>query len=47
MVEHEPNGPVDRITWTFSRIAMWAPAAIVVIIFYEVFVRYILFQPTL
>lgn len=47
MVEHKPNGPVDRITWFFSRIAMWAPAAIVVIIFYEVFVRYILFQPTL
>ena len=26
---------------------MWAPAGIVAIIFYEVFMRYILFKPTL
>lgn len=47
MIEHKATGPVDRVTWTFSRVAMWMPAAIVVIIFYEVFVRYVLFQPTL
>ncbi len=47
MVEHERTGPVDWLTWSFSRIAMWAPAFIVAIIFYEVFVRYILFRPTL
>ncbi|MGI9401967.1 MAG: TRAP transporter small permease subunit [Rhizobiaceae bacterium] len=47
MVEHERTGPVDWITWSFSRVAMWAPAAIVTIIFYEVFMRYILFKPTL
>lgn len=47
MVEHEHTGPVDTLTWTFSRIVMWAPAFIVAIIFYEVFMRYILFQPTL
>ena len=47
MVEHEHTGPVDTLTWTFSRIAMWAPAFIVAIIFYEVFMRYLLFRPTL
>ena len=29
MVEHERTGPLDRVTWGFSRIAMWAPAFIV------------------
>ena len=47
MVEHERTGPVDWLTWSFSRLAMWAPAFIVAIIFYEVFMRYILFRPTL
>ena len=47
MVEHERTGPIDWLTWSFSRIAMWAPAFIVLIIFYEVFMRYILFRPTL
>ncbi len=47
MVEHEPTGPIDLLTWTFSRIAMWGPAFIVVIIFYEVVMRYIFFSPTL
>lgn len=47
MVEHERTGPVDWLTWSFSRIAMWAPAFIVCIIFYEVFMRYVLFRPTL
>ncbi|MDF1775320.1 MAG: TRAP transporter small permease [Rhizobiaceae bacterium] len=47
MIEHERTGPVDTLTWSFSRIAMWAPAFIVGIIFYEVVMRYIFFQPTL
>ncbi|MEO0361823.1 MAG: TRAP transporter small permease, partial [Pseudomonadota bacterium] len=47
MIEHERTGPVDLATWALSRIAMWAPAFIVAIIFYEVFVRYVLSAPTL
>lgn len=47
MLEHEHTGPVDNFTWTFSRIAMWAPALIVLIIFYEVILRYIFLSPTL
>ena len=47
MVEHERTGPLDLLTWTFSRITMWAPAFIVAIIFYEVVMRYIFFRPTL
>ena len=47
MVEHERTGWVDLITWSFSRVAMWAPAFIVAIIFYEVLLRYLFFRPTL
>lgn len=47
MIEHKPTGPVDRITFAFSRVAMWGPAFIVAIIFYEVVMRYIFFKPTL
>lgn len=47
MKEHDRSGPIDTLTWSFSRIAIWAPAFIVAIIFYEVFMRYILFKPTL
>ena len=46
MVEHERTGVVDMVTWSFSRVAMWAPAFIVAIILYEVFNRYILGQGT-
>ena len=42
MVEHERTGVVDMVTWSFSRVAMWAPAFIVLIILYEVFNRYVL-----
>ena len=42
MVEHERTGVVDLVTWSFSRVAMWAPAFIVLIILYEVFNRYVL-----
>jgi TRAP-type C4-dicarboxylate transport system permease small subunit len=47
MVEHERTGFIDLITWGFSRIAMWAPAFIVAIIFYEVVMRYLFVKPTL
>ncbi|MDJ0612804.1 MAG: TRAP transporter small permease [Rhizobiaceae bacterium] len=47
MMEHEKTGPVDWLTWTFSRVMMWGPAFIVAIIFYEVIMRYIFFSPTL
>jgi TRAP-type C4-dicarboxylate transport system permease small subunit len=47
MVEHERTGILDLITWSFSRVAMWAPAFIVVIIFYEVVMRYLFATPTL
>ena len=47
MVEHERTGFIDLITWGFSRIAMWAPAFIVAIMFYEVVMRYLFVKPTL
>lgn len=47
MVEHEVTGWLDRVTLAVSRVAMWAPAFVVAIIFYEVFVRYVLGAPTL
>jgi TRAP-type C4-dicarboxylate transport system permease small subunit len=47
MVEHEVTGWLDRISIAISRVAMWAPAFVVAIIFYEVFVRYVLGAPTL
>jgi TRAP-type C4-dicarboxylate transport system permease small subunit len=47
VVEHERTGPVDLLTWGFSRVAMWAPAFVVVIIFYEVVMRYVFVKPTL
>jgi TRAP-type C4-dicarboxylate transport system permease small subunit len=47
LVEHERTGILDLITWSFSRVTMWAPAFIVVIIFYEVVMRYLFAQPTL
>ena len=47
MVEHEVTGWLDRITLLISRVAMWLPAFVVAIIFYEVFVRYVLAAPTL
>lgn len=47
MVEHERTGPLDWVTWAFSRITMWAPAFIVAIIFYEVVMRYVFLAPTL
>lgn len=47
MVEHERTGWVDAITWRFSRVAMFIPALIVGIMFYEVIMRYIFERPTL
>jgi TRAP-type C4-dicarboxylate transport system permease small subunit len=47
MVEHERTGPIDLLTWGFSRFTMWAPAFVVAIIFYEVVMRYVFVSPTL
>ena len=47
MVEHERTGLLDLVTWSFSRVAMWLPAFIVAIIFYEVVMRYVFQRPTL
>lgn len=47
MVEHERTGVIDWITWSFSRVAMWAPAFVVLIIIYEVTLRYVFSAPTL
>ena len=47
MVEHERNGPLDLLTWSFSRITMWAPFFIVLIILYEVVMRYFFAAATL
>ncbi len=46
MVEHEKHGPVDTLNWAFSRVSMWIVPVIVAIMFYEVFMRYVLFRPT-
>ena len=47
MIEHERTGWVDAITWRFSRVVMILPAIIVVIMMYEVFMRYVLERPTI
>ena len=47
MVEHERTGPLDLLTWSFSRVAMWAPFFIVCIILYEVIMRYVFAAATL
>ena len=47
MVEHEVTGPIDRISKVLGRISMWLTAWIVLIIFYEVVMRYVFAKPTL
>ena len=47
MVEHERTGPLDLLTWSFSRVAMWLPFFIVLIILYEVMMRYVFAAATL
>ena len=47
MVEYDRSGPLDLLTWAFSRIAIWAPAFIVSIILYEVIMRYFFAAATL
>mgnify|MGYP001355736920 CR=1 FL=1 len=47
MVEHKPTGPVDRVTFGFSRIMIWGSLFLVAIMSYEVVMRYIFFSPTL
>ena len=47
MKEHKGSGPLDMVTHTFSRIMMWAPFFIVLIILYEVVMRYFFAAATL
>jgi TRAP-type mannitol/chloroaromatic compound transport system permease small subunit len=47
MKEHKGSGPLDMVTHTFSRIMMWAPLFIVLIILYEVVMRYFFAAATL
>ena len=47
MVEHQPTGWMDRVSLVISRICMAVVAAIVMVMFYEVVVRYVFERPTL
>lgn len=47
MVEHERRGWVDAFTWRLSRVTMLMTGIIVVIMMYEVFMRYVMEMPTL
>lgn len=47
MHEHEKTGPVDWISWLIGRITMLLIAAIVLVMFYEVVLRYVFERPTL
>jgi TRAP-type mannitol/chloroaromatic compound transport system permease small subunit len=47
MVEHEPTGWMDRISLAIGRICMLLVAVIVLVMFYEVVVRYLFEAPTL
>lgn len=47
MVEHESTGLMDRLSLAISRIAMFVTGFIVLIIFYEVVMRYVFAKPTI
>jgi len=47
MVEHKPDNLMDYISIAISRVAMFLVAFIVVIMFYEVVMRYVFEKPTL
>lgn len=47
MVEHEPRSWLDHVSLAISRVAMFITAFIVVIMFYEVVMRYLFEKPTL
>lgn len=47
MVEHEVRSWVDRVSLAISRVAMFFTAVIVLIMFYEVVMRYVFESPTL
>lgn len=47
MKEHQGSGPLDMVTHAFSRIMMWAPFFVVLIILYEVVMRYFFAAATL
>ena len=47
MKEHKRTGPLDLVTWSISRVAMWLPMCIVSIIFFEIVMRYAFGNPTM
>jgi TRAP-type C4-dicarboxylate transport system permease small subunit len=47
MVEHESTSWIDRVAIAISRVAMLLVAVLVVIIFYEVAMRYLFRRPTI
>ena len=47
MVEHEKTSWIDSISIGISRVAMFVVAFIVLIMFYEVVMRYVFGKPTL
>jgi TRAP-type C4-dicarboxylate transport system permease small subunit len=47
MVEHESTSLLDRVSIVISRVLMLMVAVIVVIIFYEVIMRYLFQRPTI
>lgn len=47
MKEHPGSGPIDMVIHVFSRIMMWAPFFIVLIILYEIVKRYFFAAATL
>ena len=47
MLEHKRKGFIDLIAWSMSRVLMYMPALILVIMLYEVVCRYIFAAPTL
>lgn len=47
MIEHKRTGLIDAVTWRVSRVVMYMTALIVIIMTYEVFMRYVLEKPTI
>src|SRR3546814_1577121 len=47
MVEHEVTSGMDRVSIAISRVSMFLIVLIVVIMFYEVVMRYVFASPTL
>lgn len=47
MKEHKCTGILDHFIWWLSRLTMWLPFFIMLIIFWEVVLRYVFVRPTL